>query len=87
MINKNVNTTIMEPDSIYLRRLATFIDLVYALIFFHMFREYLPMAEDMAWSAKPLGLLSHLIDNGSELLRIFIGVGLTLIYWNQNNNL
>ena len=77
----------MEPDTIYLRRLATFIDVVYAMIFFHMFTTYLPMIEDMSWTAKPLGLLSHLVDNRSELLRIFIGAGLALIYWNQNNSL
>ena len=34
-----------------------------------------------------MGLLSHLIDNKSELLRIFIGAGLSLLYWNQNNGL
>ena len=77
----------MESDSIYLRRLTTFIDVVYALIFFHMFSTYLPLIEDMSWVEKPLGLLSLMIDNGSELLRIFIGAGLALLYWNQNNDL
>ncbi len=77
----------MEPDTVYLRRLTTFIDVVYALIFFHMFSSYLPQIEDMAWTSKPMGLLSHLIDNKSELLRIFIGAGLAVLYWNQNNSL
>jgi len=81
----NANTT--EPDAVYLRRLTTFIDVVYALIFFHMFSSYLPQMEDMAWTSKPMGLLSHLIDNKSELLRIFIGAGLAVLYWNQNNSL
>ena len=74
-----------EPDKFYLRRLGTFIDVVYALVFFHMLTTYLPFVEDMEWSHKPLGLLSHLIDNKNELLRIFIGGGLALMYWNQNN--
>jgi len=77
----------MEPDTVYLRRLTTFIDVVYAVIFFYMFSNYMPQMEDMAWLSKPMGLLSHLIDNKSELLRIFIGAGLSVLYWNQNNNL
>ncbi len=75
------------PDRIYLNRLSRFIDIVYALLFFHMLTNYLPIIEDMEWSHKPLGLLSHLMDNSSELLRIFIGGGLALMYWNQNNSL
>ncbi len=75
------------PDRVYLNRLSRFIDVVYALLFFHMLTNYLPIIEDMEWSHKPLGLLSHLIDNGNELLRIFIGGGLALMYWNQNNSL
>ncbi|WP_298533259.1 hypothetical protein [uncultured Algibacter sp.] len=75
------------PDSIYLNRLRRFIDIVYALIFFHLVNNYLPLIEDMEWSHKPYGLLSHMIDSKDELLRIFIGAGLTLMYWNQNNGL
>ncbi len=75
------------PDHIYLNRLSRFIDIVYALLFFFMITHYMPLIEDMEWSHKPLGLLSHLIDNSSELLRIFIGGGLALMYWNQNNSL
>lgn len=76
-----------EPDSIYLLRLSTFIDVVYALLFFHLIIRYLPTFEDMEWLEKPYGLLSHIYDGRSELLRIFIGAGLALLYWNQNNNL
>ena len=75
------------PDRVYLNRLSRFIDIVYALLFFHMLTNYLPIIEDMEWSHKPLGLLSHLMDNSNELLRIFIGGGLALMYWNQNNSL
>ena len=77
----------MTPDTIYLKRLSRFIDVVYALLFFHLIINYLPTFEDMEWTHKPLGLLSHMIDARSELLRIFIGGGLALLYWNQNNNL
>lgn len=75
------------PDEILLRRLTTFIDVVYAMIFFSMLTTYLPQVEDMSWTSKPYGLLSLLAENGNELLRIFIGAGLALLYWNQNNNL
>jgi len=73
-------------DEVQLHRLSTFIDVVYALIFFHMFTTYLPIVEDMIWTSKPYGLLSLLAEKKFELLRIFIGVGLALMYWNQTNN-
>lgn len=82
-----MNQQTTEPDSIYLLRLSRFIDVVYALLFFHLIINYLPTFENMEWTNKPMGLLSHMIDNRSELLRIFIGGGLALLYWNQNNNL
>ncbi len=82
-----MNQQILTPDTIFLNRLSRFIDVVYALIFFHMLVTYLPIIEDMEWSHKPLGLLSHMMDNSNELLRIFIGAGLALMYWNQNNSL
>ena len=75
------------PDGIYLLRLSRFIDVVYAVIFFHILSEYLPHFEGLEWMDKPYGLLSHLMDKRMELLRIFIGGGLTLLYWNQNNGL
>ncbi len=70
----------------YLRRLGVFLDVVYALLFVQML-QYLPQAEDMSWSNRSLGLLQVLIDNRTELLRIVIGCGLTLIYWNLSNRL
>jgi uncharacterized membrane protein len=82
-----MNQEDLVPDHIYLNRLSRFIDIVYALLFFFMITHYMPIIEDMEWSHKPLGLLSHLIDNSSEMLRIFIGGGLALMYWNQNNSL
>jgi len=82
-----MKSQIVAPDTIYLIRLSRFIDIVYALLFFFMITHYMPLIEDMEWSHKPLGLLSHLMDNSSELLRIFIGGGLALMYWNQNNSL
>ena len=77
----------LSPVTVYINRLGRFIDVVYALIFFHMLTTYLPNFEDMEWTHKPFGLLSHLMDNKDELLRIFIGAGLSLLYWNQNNSL
>ncbi len=82
-----MNQATLDPDHIYLNRLSRFIDIVYALLFFFMITHYMPIIEDMEWSHKPLGLLSHLMDNSGEMLRIFIGGGLALMYWNQNNSL
>lgn len=76
-----------KTESIYLRRLGNFIDVVYAVIFFHIVSQYLPHFEDMEWTEKPYGLLSHLWDGKIELLRIVIGAGLALLYWNQNNSI
>ena len=73
-----------KPDNIYLRRLSSFIDVVYAVIFFHIMSQYLPHFEGGAWMEKPYGLLSHFYDSREELLRIIIGSGLALFYWNQN---
>ncbi len=80
------NNVHIVPDQEYLRRLKVFIDVFYAIIFFEMLK-YLPPPENMEWTKLPYGLLSLLIDHRIELLRIFIGAGLALIMWNQNNNL
>ncbi len=82
-----MNTLNIKPETIYLRRLSRFIDVAYALLFIHLIVKFLPHFEDMEWTHKPYGLLSHLVDNRLELLRIFIGGGLALLYWNQNNSL
>lgn len=74
----------IDPDSIYLKRLSRFIDVVYAVIFFHIMSQYLPHFEEGAWMEKPYGLLSHFYDSREELLRVIIGSGLALLYWNQN---
>ena len=82
-----MNVERAQPDSIYLGRLSRFIDVVYAVIFFHILSQYLPHFEDMTWTEKPYGLLSHLWDGRIELLRVVIGSGLALLYWNQNSNI
>lgn len=69
-----------------LRRLETFLDVAYAVLFVD-FIMYLPHTEDMAWKALPYGLLSLLIDNSTDLLRLIIAVGLTLISWNLTHKL
>ncbi len=82
-----MNIPNIAPDTIYLRRLSRFIDVVYAVIFFHILSQYLPHFEEMTWTEKPYGLLSHLWDGKTELLRIIIGAGLALLYWNQNTGI
>jgi uncharacterized membrane protein len=69
-----------------LRRLETFLDIAYAVLFVN-FIMYLPEMEDMAWTDLPFGLLSLLLDNSLDLMRLFIAVGLTLIAWNLTHKL
>ena len=82
-----MDTTVKAPDNIYLNRLSRYIDVVYAVIFFHILSLYLPHFEEMTWTEKPYGLLSHLWDGRMELMRIIVGAGLALLYWNQNSNI
>ncbi len=69
-----------------LQRLQTFLDVAYAVLFVE-FIQYLPHTEDMAWEALPYGLLSLLIENSVQVLRLIIAVGLTLISWNLTHKL
>jgi uncharacterized membrane protein len=69
-----------------LKRLETFLDVAYAVLFVD-FIMFLPHTEDMAWEELPYGLLSLLIDNSVDLLRLIIAVGLTLISWNLTQKL
>ncbi len=56
-----------------LLRLETFLDVAYAVLFVE-FIQYLPHTEDMAWEALPYGLLSLLIENSVQVLRLIIAV-------------
>ncbi|MGB5635922.1 MAG: hypothetical protein WBM44_03515 [Waterburya sp.] len=69
-----------------LRRLETFLDVAYAVLFVD-FIMYLPETEDMAWTDLTFGLLSLLLNNSLNLIRLFIAVGLTLISWNLTQKL
>lgn len=75
-----------SPGGKQLRRLETFLDVAYAVLFVD-FIMYLPETEDMGWTDLPLGLLSLLIENSVSLLRLVIAVGLTLISWNLTHKL
>ena len=74
------------PGSKQLRRLETFLDVAYAMLFVD-FIMYLPRTEDMAWIDLPFGLMSLLVENSVDLLRLVIAVGLTLISWNLTHKL
>jgi hypothetical protein len=63
-----------------LRRLEVFLDVLYALLAFHML-SYLPPVRDMSWASKPLGLLGALTSHGRELWRAVMGMGVTAICW------
>lgn len=65
------------------RRLEVFVDVVFALIFFHILL-YLPPTTDMTWVGRPYGVLQGLVDNPVEFVRVLVGIGLTLIYWLQS---
>lgn len=69
-----------------LRRLETFLDVAYAMLFVQ-FIQYLPRTEDMAWETLPYGLLSLLLENSVEVLRLIIAICLTLISWNLTHKL
>ena len=84
MTNKNVADSATGHKR--LRRLETFLDVVYAVLFVN-FIMYLPQTEDMAWIDLQFGLLSLLWDNSVDLLRLLISVGLTLISWNLTHKL
>lgn len=56
------------------------LDVIYALIAFHML-SYLPPAENMSWVGKPLGLLGMLAGHAVELWRVVMGLGITAICW------
>jgi uncharacterized membrane protein len=79
MTKKNAADSAMGHKQ--LRRLERFLDVAYALLFVN-FIMYLPKTEDLTWLELPFGLLSLLLDNSLELMRLFIAVGLTLISWN-----
>ena len=63
-----------------LRRLEVFLDVLYALVAFHMF-SYLPPVRDMSWTAHPFGLLGALTSHGREMWRAIMGMGVTAICW------
>lgn len=69
-----------------LGRLKTLLDILYAVLIIKVL-DFLPMAETMEWADKPYGLLNYFIEDPVILLRILIGVALTIISWNQTNNL
>lgn len=82
-MSKDTNRAVSRRQ---LRRLETFLDVAYAVLFVD-FIMYLPQTEDMAWTELPYGLLSLLIDEPVNLLRLIIAVGLTLISWNLTHKL
>jgi uncharacterized membrane protein len=82
----NENKAIVDTGRKQLRRLETFLDVAYGVLFVD-FILYLPHTEDMAWTDLPYGLLSLLVENSVQLLRLIIAVGLTLISWNLTNKL
>jgi hypothetical protein len=63
-----------------LRRLEVFLDVLYALVAFHMF-SYLPPVRDMSWTAHPFGLLGALTSHRREMWRAIMGMGVTAICW------
>jgi hypothetical protein len=79
-------STTHDQGARLLGRLQVFLDVVYALLFVEMLQS-LPAAEDLSWVGSPFGLLSVLLADPEEVLRIAIGLGLVLIYWGLNNRL
>ena len=69
-----------------LRRLSTLLDILYGVLIIKVL-DFLPLFENMEWMNKEYGLLAPFIEQPLTLLRIFIGVGLSLLSWTQTKNL
>jgi hypothetical protein len=68
-----------------LKSLNTFLDVVFALMFFRII-EYLPPFEDKHWTQLPHGLLSLLAGEPANLTRVGFGVIIVVYYWSRKNS-
>ncbi len=68
-----------------LRRLETFLDVSYALLFMEMLRQ-LPRTEEFDPTGDAFGILRIFIDRPTDMLRVIIGVGLVIMYWGLSHH-
>jgi hypothetical protein len=73
------------PDE-KLRSLAFFLDVIFALMFFRIV-EFLPSFQDGHWQHLPYGILSLLVSQPTNLIRVLFGLVITIYYWTRKNAL
>lgn len=71
-------------SSLYLIRLERLTDVVYGIIIWRLFM-LIPTPDSMGKDWANLG--AYLEDGGVTILVVLIGVGWTIVYWNQSNRL
>jgi hypothetical protein len=73
------------PDE-KLGSLAVFLDVIFALMFFRIV-EFLPSFQDGHWQHLPYGILSLLVGQPANLMRVVFGLVITIYYWTRKNAL
>jgi hypothetical protein len=73
------------PDC-QLKSLGTFLDVVFALMFFRIV-EFLPPFQDRNWVQLPHGIWSLLVSQPANLTRVVFGLLITIYYWLRMNAL
>jgi hypothetical protein len=73
------------PDE-KLGSLAIFLDVIFALMFFRIV-EFLPSFQDGHWQHLPHGILSLLVSQPANLMRVVFGLVITIYYWTKKNAL
>ena len=84
MQNTNNDKVMLRHESMQLTRLARLVDVVYAIIIWHIFTLLpRPTAEQLNWEH-----IGTFIDaNIGNFAMVVIGIFVTIIYWLQNNKL
>jgi len=68
-----------------LRRLETFLDVAYALLFIQIL-DLLPRTEELDPTSDSFGILRVFMDRPTDMLRVVIGLGLVIIYWGLSHH-
>jgi len=68
-----------------LRRLETFLDVAYALLFIQIL-DMLPRTEELDPTSDAFGILRVFLDRPTDTLRVVIGLGLVIMYWGLSHH-
>lgn len=72
----------LSQKALQLRRLETLMDVIFAIVIWHLF-SLLPKPWEGEWES----VVDMLAANWLDLVIVAIGLIVTIIYWDQNNNL